>query len=98
MNIEAPREFVVHVVEFDNRERMNVCSPECPAEVSERDIAQITVEPSAKVKPPRIVKCPIHLECVASRIHNIAGATYRLLWVRSSTRIAAMACLTNDCI
>lgn len=79
VNIEASREFVVHLVDFENRERMNACSPEYPADVSEVDIAQFTLEPSVKVKPPRIVNFPIHFECVVSQIHDIAGSTHRLV-------------------
>jgi flavin reductase (DIM6/NTAB) family NADH-FMN oxidoreductase RutF len=79
VNIEASREFVVHLVDFENREGMNACSPEYPANVSEPELAQFTLEPSVKVKTPRIVDFPVQFECVVSQIHDILGSGHRLI-------------------
>ena len=79
VNIEASGEFVVHLVDFENREGMNACSPEYPANVSELELAQFTVEPSVKVKTPRIANFPVQFECVVSQIHDIPGSSHRLV-------------------
>ena len=79
VNIEASGEFVVHLVDFENREGMNACSPEYPANVSEPELAQFTLAPSVKVKTPRIANFPVQFECVVSQIHDIPGSSHRLV-------------------
>lgn len=79
VNIEASGEFVVHLVDFENRVGMNACSPEYPADVSEPELAQFTLEPSVKVKTPRIANFPVQFECVVSQIHDIPGSGHRLV-------------------
>jgi len=79
VNIEASREFVVHLVDYENREGMNACCPEYPADVSELEVAQFALEPSVKVLPPRIVNFPIQLECVLFQMHDLGGSGHRLV-------------------
>jgi len=79
VNIEAMREFVVHLVDFQNREGMNACSPEYPAHLSEIEVAQFTLDASVKVKTPRIVNFPVQFECVLSQMHEIPGSGHRLV-------------------
>lgn len=78
-NLEASPEFVVHLVDFENREKMNACSPEYPANVSELEVAQFTLERSVKVKPPRIMNFPVQFECVVVQMHDIPGSAHRLV-------------------
>lgn len=79
INLEASREFVLHLVDFQNREKMNACSPEYPADVNELEIAQFTLERSVKVRPPRITDFPVQFECVVSQMHDIPGSAHRLV-------------------
>ncbi|MEJ1130858.1 flavin reductase family protein [Variovorax sp. CCNWLW225] len=79
VNIEASREFVAHLVDYENREGMNACGPEYPADVSELEVAQFTLEPSVKVQTPRIVNFPIQFECVLSQMHDLGGSGHRLV-------------------
>ncbi|SCW47463.1 NADH-FMN oxidoreductase RutF, flavin reductase (DIM6/NTAB) family [Sphingobium faniae] len=62
-NIIATGEFVVNLVCEDDAEKMNQCSVDAPANVSEIDYAGIEVEPSVVVAPPRIASSPVSFEC-----------------------------------
>lgn len=63
LNIRHGREFVVNVVTESNVAGMNVCSRDFPHGTSELPAAGFTVEPSVRVRPPRIAQSPVHLEC-----------------------------------
>jgi len=62
-NILETGEFVVHIVSYDMRDRMNVCAVGYPRGVSEIEKAGFTVAPSRKVRVPRIAEAPIAMEC-----------------------------------
>lgn len=62
-NIVATGEFVVNLVSEDDAARMNECSVDAPAEVSEIDYAGIETVPSTVVAPPRIATSPVSFEC-----------------------------------
>jgi flavin reductase (DIM6/NTAB) family NADH-FMN oxidoreductase RutF len=67
-NIEATGEYVINVVTYAMRERMNLASAEFPYGVSEFEKAGFTPMPSVKVKPGRVAESPLHLECRLYRI------------------------------
>jgi len=62
-NIIATGEFVVNLVCEDDAERMNQCSVDAPADVSEIDYAGIETAPSVLVAPPLIASSPVSFEC-----------------------------------
>lgn len=62
-NIIATGEFVVNLVTEDDAGRMNACSVDAPADVSEVDYAGLEVVPSSRVAPPRIATSPVSFEC-----------------------------------
>jgi flavin reductase (DIM6/NTAB) family NADH-FMN oxidoreductase RutF len=62
-NIEATGEYVINVVTFSMREKMNQTSPAYPYGVSEWEKAGFSAEPSKIVKPARISESPLALEC-----------------------------------
>lgn len=62
-NIIATGEFVVNLVCEDDAERMNQCSVDAPADVSEIDYAGIETVPSVLVAPPLIASSPVSFEC-----------------------------------
>lgn len=62
-NIEATGEFVVNLVDEDLAEQMNLCAVDFPPDVSEVEMAGLTLAPSATVRPGRIAEAPAALEC-----------------------------------
>jgi flavin reductase (DIM6/NTAB) family NADH-FMN oxidoreductase RutF len=61
---EASGEFVFNLATYELREEMNLTSAVLPEEVSEPEFAGIAMAPSRKVKPPRVARAPIALECL----------------------------------
>jgi flavin reductase (DIM6/NTAB) family NADH-FMN oxidoreductase RutF len=57
-------EFVFNLATYDLRVEMNVSGGDYPENVSEPDVAKLAMAPSRFVKPPRVAKSPIALECV----------------------------------
>lgn len=62
-NIIATGEFVVNLVCEADAEKMNLCSVDAPATVSEIEYAGIATTPSEVVAPPRIATSPVSFEC-----------------------------------
>jgi len=62
-NVEATGEFVIQTVTADLVEKVNLTSKEIPPDESEVALGGLTLEPSAKVKVPRIAEALAHLEC-----------------------------------
>lgn len=62
-NIAATGEFVVNLVDEALAEAMNVCAVDFPPEVSEIEMARLTLAPCVSIAPRRIVEAPIALEC-----------------------------------
>lgn len=62
-NIQATGEYVINVVTYTMREKMNHASAEFPYGVNEFEEAGFTPIPSVKVKPSRVAESPLHLEC-----------------------------------
>jgi flavin reductase (DIM6/NTAB) family NADH-FMN oxidoreductase RutF len=62
-NLRATGEYVINVVTYAMRERMNIASTEFAPEVDEWVESGFTAAPSVKVKPERVAVSPIALEC-----------------------------------
>jgi flavin reductase (DIM6/NTAB) family NADH-FMN oxidoreductase RutF len=62
-NIEATGEFVVHVVPWGLRDRVNLTAIDAPADVDELALAGLTTLPSCAVRPPRVAQSPAAAEC-----------------------------------
>jgi flavin reductase (DIM6/NTAB) family NADH-FMN oxidoreductase RutF len=67
-NIEATREFVINIVPERLAQLMNSTSKEFPPEISEFAACGLAPLASTKVRPPRVIESPVHLECV---LHDI---------------------------
>lgn len=67
-NIEETGEFVVSMVTEANIRKAVETSAEYPWGVSEFEKAGLTPEPSARVKPPRVLESPVSLECELSQL------------------------------
>lgn len=62
-NILETREFVVNLVDEDIAEAMSICAVDFPENINETDMAGLTMIPSDRVKPHRILEAPSSLEC-----------------------------------
>ena len=62
-NVSETEEFVLNLVPERIKTPMYACGKSFPRGVNELEKVGLTWEPSEKVKPPRIVECPVNLEC-----------------------------------
>jgi len=69
-NICETEEFVLNLVPEKIKKQMYICSNNFPRGVNELEKARLTWEPSEKVKPPRIIECPVNLECKLDWTHK----------------------------
>jgi len=74
-NAESGGEFVFNLATYELRTEMNVTGGEYPEEVSEPELAKLAMAPSRKVKPPRVARAPIALECLYSQTVRLTGAS-----------------------
>lgn len=63
VNIQKRGDFVVHTVDEDLAEAMNVCGIPFPLDVEEVPAAGLTLTSCDRVAPPRIVEAPVAYEC-----------------------------------
>ncbi len=74
-NIEKTKEFVVNVATYDLRDAMfRTSAPEHP-DTDEAELAGLEMVPSQLIKPQRIKKSPIHMECVLTQIIPLLSDT-----------------------
>jgi flavin reductase (DIM6/NTAB) family NADH-FMN oxidoreductase RutF len=73
-NVRETKEFVVSVVTYDLRERMNLTSGEYDHTVNEFELANLTPRPSQLVRPPRVGESPVSFECKLYQILNFSKA------------------------
>jgi flavin reductase (DIM6/NTAB) family NADH-FMN oxidoreductase RutF len=67
-NIRATGEYVINVVTYAMRDKMNTASAEYPFGVPEWSIAGFTPASCVKVKPARVAESPLAIEC---RLHTV---------------------------
>lgn len=75
LNVRATGEFVCHVVDEAACEAMVKTAVEWPPEVNEIEFADLPTVPSVDVRPPRIATAPVAMECKATQIIPVEGAT-----------------------
>jgi flavin reductase (DIM6/NTAB) family NADH-FMN oxidoreductase RutF len=80
-NVRETGEYVIHIVPWALRERMNQASGDFPPEVDEFEVAGFTKTPSIKVKPWRALECPIALECRLFQIIQHGTGPYHANYV-----------------
>ena len=78
LNIEKTGEFVINTVTESLAEQMVQTSYEYVPEENELEAVSLTSSPSVKVKPPRILESPAHLECRELSIQKV-GANHLVL-------------------
>ncbi|MDM0116083.1 flavin reductase family protein [Variovorax sp. J22R133] len=79
VNVRATREFVIQLVDDANKEKMNHCSPEYGMDINEAEIAGFRMGKSVRVGAPRLVDCPVQLECVLTAIHTLGDTPYYMV-------------------
>ncbi len=62
-NLEVVDEFVLNAAAEGLARQLNETSKELPYGQSEAEYTGLTLEPSIKVRPPRVAESPVHLEC-----------------------------------
>jgi flavin reductase (DIM6/NTAB) family NADH-FMN oxidoreductase RutF len=80
-NVRETGEYVIHIVPWALRERMNQASAEYPPDVDEFEVAGFTKVPSVRVKPWRAAECPVAMECRLYRIVEHGRGPYHANYV-----------------
>ena len=79
VNIEATREFVVNIVDEDLAAACVLSSGEFDPDVDEFAFTGLETAPSRKIKPPRVARSPIAMECVLERAIDLADDTITMV-------------------
>jgi len=66
-NAEVTGEFVFNLATYDLRTEMNITGSDHAEHFSEAELAGLEMVPSRKVKPPRVARSPIALECIYNK-------------------------------
>jgi flavin reductase (DIM6/NTAB) family NADH-FMN oxidoreductase RutF len=66
-------EFVTNMATADLLEAVQITAQPVPAGVDEAALAKLELEPSRLVKPPRVARSPVHMECKYYCSMNLPG-------------------------
>jgi len=58
---------ILRLATYELRSEMNITGSDHPEDISEADIAGLAMVPSRVVKPPRVERSPIALECIYNK-------------------------------
>ncbi|MGJ8591846.1 MAG: flavin reductase family protein [Aquaticitalea sp.] len=72
-NVEATREVVINVVNYDIVQQMSLSSTEYPLGINEFEKSGLTMLKSDKVKPFRVAESPIQFECKVNDIIKLGS-------------------------
>ena len=72
-NILDTKEFVVNMATWELRDEVEITGQDVPPEVDEARLAGLEMTPSQLVKPPRIARSPIQMECVFYSSMTVPG-------------------------
>ena len=73
-NAEISGEFVFNLATYDLRTEMNITGSDHPEHLSEAELAGLEMAPSRTVKPPRVARSPIALECTHNKTIDLVPA------------------------
>ncbi|WP_050184197.1 flavin reductase family protein [Domibacillus robiginosus] len=73
-NIIESKEFVVHIVDEQNVEKVNETAASLPPEVSEIEQAQLTPVESVKISVPGVKEAKIRMECLLEQSLELGGS------------------------
>jgi flavin reductase (DIM6/NTAB) family NADH-FMN oxidoreductase RutF len=74
-NAELSGEFVFNLATWDLRTEMNITGSDHREEVSEAELAGLEMVPCRKVKPPRVARSPIALECIYNKTVDLVPSS-----------------------
>ena len=77
-NAETAGEFVFNLATYDLRIEMNQTSAALDEDVSEPEMAGLAMVPSQFVKPPRVARSPIALECKYNQTVTLVGSNGKM--------------------
>jgi flavin reductase (DIM6/NTAB) family NADH-FMN oxidoreductase RutF len=63
-NIMEKKEFVIHIVDEDNVEQVNMTAANLPADESEIEVAKLMLTESEKISVPGVKEAKIRFECI----------------------------------
>ena len=66
-NAIESQEFIIHIVDEENVEKINYTAIDAPEDVSEIELAGLNLLPGELVQVPRVAECKIAMEC---RLHR----------------------------
>ncbi|MBG9587020.1 flavin reductase family protein [Cytobacillus firmus] len=72
-NIISTKEFVVHIVDEDNVEKINMTAASLPPDQSEIELAQLTPAESTKISVPGVMEAKIRMECILEQSLSLGG-------------------------
>jgi flavin reductase (DIM6/NTAB) family NADH-FMN oxidoreductase RutF len=73
-NAEETGEFVANLATYELREEVNTSSAEYAFDTSEAELVGLEMVPSREVKPPRVARSPVALECKYSKTIELFGS------------------------
>jgi flavin reductase (DIM6/NTAB) family NADH-FMN oxidoreductase RutF len=73
-NAEETGEFVANLATYELREEVNTSSADYGPEISEPEMVGLEMLPSRQVKPPRVARSPVVLECKYSKTVELFGS------------------------
>ena len=77
VNVQETAEFVWNLATMDLAKQMNATAAHVAPEVSEFEIAGLTMAPSRLVNVPRVAESPVSFECKLTQIVQLQGADGR---------------------
>ncbi|WP_042455507.1 flavin reductase family protein [Neobacillus dielmonensis] len=72
-NILTEKEFVIHIVDEHNVEKVNQTAASLPPDESEVELVDFTPAPSLKISVPGIKEAKIRMECILERSLELGG-------------------------
>jgi flavin reductase (DIM6/NTAB) family NADH-FMN oxidoreductase RutF len=77
-NAEANGEFVYSMATYELKDQMNATSAEFAADISESEAVGLEMAASRVVKPPRVARSPVAMECKYYKSVELIGSDGRL--------------------
>ncbi|KKK34339.1 hypothetical protein WQ57_23235 [Mesobacillus campisalis] len=72
-NIIETKEFVIHIVDEHNVEKVNKTAASLPADQSEIELAQLTPIASSKLTVPGVMEAKVRMECILEHSLELGG-------------------------
>lgn len=74
-NILEMKEFVIHIVDEDNVNKINETAASLPPEQSEVNLAKLSPVPSTEISVPGVRESKIRMECLLEQVIEVGGTT-----------------------